>query len=82
MDWYESQWWLDATKNGSSKWKSASGRNRTKVYIYPSYSHFDDIETTVKTTTVRTTTVDSTTSDDGAYIILPGSSNFVGLLLP
>lgn len=74
MDWYESQWWLNATKNGSSKWKNASGRNRTKVYIYPSFGHFDDIE--LPKTTVRTTTstVNNTIPTEETLIILPGTN--------
>lgn len=85
MDWYEAQWWLDATKNGSSKWKSASGRNRTKVYIYPSYNHFDDVDSTVKssstTTTIQTTTANGTTTEDGTYIISPGRKRRCGIRL-
>lgn len=70
VDWYESQWWLNATKNGGSKWKSSSGRNRTKVYIYPSYGHFDDIES--PKTTIPTTTANTTISNEETLIILPG----------
>lgn len=85
VDWYESQWWLNATKNGSSQWKNG-GRNRTKVYIYPSYGHFDEIDGP-KTTTHRTSSVAVATSatstnaslvnhaatDGETLIILPGS---------
>lgn len=83
MDWNESQWWLNTTKNESLKWKSG-GRNRTKVYIYPSYSHFDDIDipnrTTVRASSVVTTsvantiatTINHTTNDEESLIILPG----------
>lgn len=73
MDWYESQW-LNTTKNGVSKWKNANAavRNRTKVYIYPSFGHFDEID--VPKTTIRTTTtsVNSTILDEDTLIILPG----------
>lgn len=50
--------------------KNASIRNRTRVYIYPSYNHFDDDE--VVKTTVRPTTAITTTTDDEVYVILPG----------
>lgn len=83
MDWYETgQWWLDGTKNGSSKWKSSSGRNRTKVYIYPSYSHSDDVDfiktssaSSISTTTIRSTTTNRT--DEENLVILPGTCNNV-----
>lgn len=80
MDWYESQWWLNATKNGSLKWKNG-GRNRTKVYIYPSYGIDEPKEITVRTSTTSITTsathsiastINPTTTDDETLIILPG----------
>lgn len=67
MDWHESQWWLNATKNESLKWKNTSSRNRTKVYIYPSYGHFDEID--LLKTTVRSIT---SNSNDESNAILPG----------
>lgn len=67
MDWHETQWWLNATKNESSKWRNTSSRNRTKVYIYPSYGHFDEID--LLKTTVRSIT---SNSNDESNAILPG----------
>lgn len=73
VDLYESQWWLNTTKLGSSKWKTPFTRNRTKVYIYPSYKHFEDIE--LPRTTVRSITTNATTiSDENAYVVLPGAN--------
>lgn len=69
MDWNESQWW-DAAKNGSTKRKSASVRNRTKVYIYPSYGHFDDNQ--VGRAPTPTITFNNTSIDDKSLVILPG----------
>lgn len=80
MDWYEPQWWLNATKNGSLKWKNG-GRNRTKVYIYPSFGIDEPKPTTVRTSTspITTLAIDSftpttnlTTTDEETLIILPG----------
>lgn len=77
VDWYESQWWLNTTKNAASKWKSANsaGRNRTKVYIYPSFGHFDEIDVPKTTVRTTTTTVNSTIPDEDTLIILPGTRN-------
>lgn len=80
MDWYESQWWLNATKNETSKWKNG-GRNRTKVYIYPSYGIDDPKTTTIRASTSAVITsatnsiapaINVTTTDDETLIILPG----------
>lgn len=82
VDWYESQWWLNATKNGSLKWKNG-GRNRTKVYIYPSYGIDEPKTTTVRASTSAVTTSASnsiasainltSTTEDETLIILPGT---------
>lgn len=80
VDWYESQWWLNATKNETSKWKNG-GRNRTKVYIYPSYGIDDPKTTTIRASTSAVITsatnsiapaINVTTTDDETLIILPG----------
>lgn len=68
MDWKDSYFW-NATKN-ESKWKSTSVRNRTKVYIYPSYGHFDDIE--VVKTTVQKISSNNTSIDEGTLVISSG----------
>lgn len=82
VDWYESQWWLNTTKNGSVKWKNG-GRNRTKVYIYPSYGIDEPKTTTIRASTSAITTsttsnsiasaINLTTTDDESSIILPGT---------
>lgn len=71
VDWYESQWWQSATKNGNSKWESSSVRNRTKVYIYPSYGQIDEIDS--PKTTTQTILFNSTHAHDEINIISPGN---------